>query len=315
MSTVRRALFWIAGLAAAIALCGGSAFALIEHHGNSGPASAVEGYFAALARSDAPAALAYGAVPDGPHDLLTSPVLAEQQRLAPLHDVRIKEVVQDGSRATVHFSYLLGTARARRHVSGAVGVVEQSSGWRLAESAVATTVTLDQAADRISFAGVSVPDGRTLVFPGMLPIRFDTPYLRVRPGSADVWFGGPDETVVQVEATAAARVRLTAEVDARLKLCVSGAPAALSCPLPSGRFVPGSLRGRIVGGTSAGLTFRVGAEAAGTIETSGTVGFIGRYRRLAYDNVASTHVGPLQLPVSVTSYAVAPLSVHFSSAT
>jgi hypothetical protein len=107
---MRPATFWTAVLLSAAAVLGGSAYAICAHRADPGPQDAVTGYFAALTRGDAPAALAFGAVPRGPHEFLTSAVLAEQQRIAPMRDVRISGVSRTGSRAAVRFSYRLGFA-------------------------------------------------------------------------------------------------------------------------------------------------------------------------------------------------------------
>src|SRR4051812_31040755 len=104
---MRRALYWIAVLVALAGLVGGAAYAYVAYRATSGPDGAVKGYFAALARSDAPAALAFGDVPAGPHELLTSAVLAEQQRIAPLHHVQILDVSRSGGAASVRYSYQL----------------------------------------------------------------------------------------------------------------------------------------------------------------------------------------------------------------
>src|ERR1700753_1320051 len=105
---MRRALYWTAVLIAVGALAGGAVIASPGYSATAGPDGAVRGYFDALARSDAPAALAFGGLPPGPRDMLTSQVLAEQQQIAPLRNVQIHDVRQDGSQATVRYSYRLG---------------------------------------------------------------------------------------------------------------------------------------------------------------------------------------------------------------
>jgi hypothetical protein len=312
---MRRVFFWTAVLIALAALLGGSLYAYVGYRETSGPDGAVKGYFAALARSDAPAALGFGDLPSGPRDLLTSEVLAEQQKIAPLHDVHITDVARAGSEATVRFSYQLRFARGNQQVTGSLRVEDHDSGWRLAQTAVATTVRLDQATDRLTFAGSSVPEGQTLLFPGALPVRFDTSYLMLDPDTSDVQFGGGSTIAVSVEPTAAARAQLTTDIGQQVAACAAGARPTAVCPLPSSRYVPGSLRGRVIGDVARKLTFGVSSDAAGTITTTGTVLFNGRYRRLAYDNVAQSRRGRLRLPITASSYAVAPLSVRFASRT
>ena len=79
--------------------------------------------------------------------------------------------------------------------------------------------------------------------------------------------------------TAAARARVAAAVRKRLTACVSGPPPSLACPLPSNRYVPGSLHGQLVGTVAHDLKFTVSSDAAGSIEATGSVAFRGRYRR------------------------------------
>lgn len=310
---MRRWFFWTAVLVAFAALGGGGLYAYAGYRATSGPDGAVKAYFAALARSDAPAALGFGDVPSGAHDLLTSSVLVEQQQIAPLHDVRITDVARAGSQASVGFSYQLGFARGNREVTGHVRVAHRGSNWRLAQTAVATSVDLAQASDRLSFAGSSVPEGATVLFPGALPIRFDTPYLMLDPATSDVQFGAGSRLRVMIQPTAAARTRLVSELGTTLQACVSGAPASADCPLPSPRYVPGSLHGRIVRAVTDDLTLEVSADAAGTISATGSVAFTGRYRLLTYQNVVQSRTGPLSLPISATAYAVAPLTIRFAS--
>ncbi len=104
-------------------------------------------------------------------------MLAEQQQIAPLRDVQILSVARSGSRATVRYSYQLRFDIGDRTVTGAVRVIDGGSGWRMAQTAVATTVHLNQAVDRSTFAEAAVPEGRTLLFPGALPdqVRHEVP--------------------------------------------------------------------------------------------------------------------------------------------
>jgi hypothetical protein len=307
---MRRALYWITVVIAVAALAGGAVYAYLGYRDTAGPDGTVKGYFDALARADAPAALGFGSVPAGPHDLLTSQVLAEQQQLAPLRNLQIQSVARSGSRAAVQYSYQLGFSTGNRTVTGTVQVIDGAAGWRMSQTAVATTVILDQATDRSTFAQAAVPEGRTLLFPGALPIRFDTPYLALTPPAAQVRFGGPHTIALGVRATPAARSRLTAALHQRLTACVSGPPPSVACPLPSNRYVPGSLRGRLVGTLSHDIKFSVSPDAAGSIQARGTVAFRGHFRRLTYDNITQSRRGEVRLPVHASAYAVAPLALH-----
>jgi hypothetical protein len=288
----------------------GAAYSYVQYRKTSGPDGAVEGYFAALARGDASAALAFGDVPAGPTALLTDEVLAEQQRIAALREVSILDVAEHGDVADVHYGYVLAFARAPQPVTGTMRVVRGGSGWRLARTAVPTTISMDQAADRFTFAGTTVPDGRTLLFPGAVPVRFDNPYLQLDPATSSVGFAGPARVDVRVEPTPAARAALTRQLTSRLTTCVSAARPDPQCPLPTPRTVPGSLHGRIA---SPSYTFRVSSAAAGAITVTGTAIFVGRYRSLTYDNVARSVRARVPLPVDAMAYPVAPLMPHFTA--
>jgi hypothetical protein len=310
---MRRAVYWTAVVVATAALVVGGVQAYLGYRATAGPDGTVKGYFAALVRSDAPAALGFGIVPAGPHDLLTSQVLAEQQQLAPLHDVRIRSVQRSGSQATVRYSYRLRFVSRDQTVTGSVQLTSGRSGWRMEQTAVPATIRLDQALDRSTFAGATVPDGQTLLFPGALPIRFDTRYLRLVPATAQARFGGPSTISLGVRATPAAQAQLTAALRKHLTACVTHAPPSASCPLPSARFVPGSLRGRLVSDLTHDVTFRVSSDSLGTIDATGSATFRGRYRELTYDNVTKSHRGSVRLPVTASAYAVAPLTLHYGS--
>ena len=304
---MRRAVFWTTVVLAAAALFAGSLYAYVAYRETSGPDGTVRGYFAALERGDASAALGFGDLPRGPTDLLTDEVLAEQQAIAPMHDARVVAVAEHGDRADVQFSYRLRFADGDQQYGGTLRVLEGDDGWRLASTAVVTRIALDQAVDRLDFAGTTVPDGRVLMFPGALPIRFDTRYLRLDPSTRSVQFAGTRRTDVRVQPTTSARRLLAAQLRSRLRSCVR--TAAVVCPLPSPSTIPGSLRGRITG---IKCTYQITSEAAGSISISGSAFFVGRYRTLSYDNVASTRHGRLALPITAQAYAVRPLRVYFS---
>jgi hypothetical protein len=308
-------LFWLGVVVALVTMVGGGWYAYAEYRATSGPAAAVRGYFAALARSDAPAALAYGTVPDGPHDLLTSAVLARQQQLAPLHDVHIVEVAESGDDATVHFSYRLQFASDDQEFTGSLQVHDTGSGWRLAQTAVATTVQIDEAVDRFTFAGTSIPDGATLLFPGAVPLHFDTPNLQVDPATAAIQFGGANPTEVELRPSPAVKASMAKALTTRLAGCLAGKVAVSSCPAPPPRVVPGSLRGSIDGLVAPHLRFTVASTAAGVIEAVGRLPFQGSYRSLSYTNVVTAHRGSLTLSLSAVVPASGRLTIQFAGST
>jgi hypothetical protein len=310
--TVRRASYWTAVAVSVIALFAGSLYAYVAYRETSGPDGTVRGYFAALERSDAASALGFGDTPAGSTDLLTDQVLAEQQAVAPLHDVSIDAVAEHGDRASVQVSYRLHFPSGDRRYRTVLHVVRRDSGWRLTSAVVATHIHIEQAVDRLNFAGTTAPDGRVLMFPGALPIHFDTPYLRVDPTTDSVQFGGARRLDVRIEPTGAARHKLTARLRHDLQLCVRSGRTTIACPVPSPSTIPGSLHGRL---SAVRCIYQVTSEASGAISISGNAFFVGRYRTLSYDNVAETHRGRLALPVQAVVYPVAPLAVQFSDST
>jgi hypothetical protein len=305
---MRRWWFWTALAGAVVALAAGTTVAYSAYRDASEPAAAVRGYFAALARADAPAALGYGPVPPGSHRLLTSAVLAQQQRIAPLRDVRILGTAQNGAHATVRYAYRLAFAAAARTVTGRVALRRTDGRWRLTATAVATTLEIDQARDRIIVGGAAPPDGPTAVFPGAVPVRFDTPYLRLAPHTSAVRLGAGGSAVLEVRPSAGAVTTLRAQLQRLLRRCVSAGAAPAGCPLPPGRVVPGSLSGTFTGVPEVAV--RVGARAAGELTLTGAVHFTGSYRRLDFDNVAHRETGALSLPVRAVALAVAPLRLR-----
>jgi hypothetical protein len=309
---VRRAIFWTAFVLAAAAVFVGSLYAYIAYRETSGPDGAVRGYFAALERGDAAAALGFGDLPAGPSDLLTDQVLAQQLAVAPLRDATVESVHESGDRADVGYRYVLHFPTGDKHYSGSLQLVDRGDGWRLSAAAVALRIHLTQAVDRMNFAGTTAPDGRVLMFPGALPIRFDTPYLRVDPATRSVQFAGSGDLDVRIEPTRAADRLLATRLRTRLRTCVRPGSSSVACPQPSPRTIPGSLRGRLL---SVKCSYQVSSEASGSISITGNAFFRGSYRTLTYDNVAVTHRGRLTLPVDAISYPVEPLAVAFSDVT
>ncbi|WP_375490611.1 hypothetical protein [uncultured Jatrophihabitans sp.] len=298
-----------AGVVAAVALLVvGLVLAFRGYHAQAGPEGVVRSYFAALARGDAPAALAYGTVPDGPRTLLTSPVLARQQHAAPLHKFSVTGDDRHGSTASVHVRYELDFPGSPQRVTSTVPVRRHGDVWRLTSVAVATELRTDTAAQRIIGLGPAPAGGESLLFPGALPVSFDTPLLALDPTSGHVEFGSSTSTDVDVVASPRGQTQARTAVHAALVACLDGraGPGDLICPQPSERYVPGSLRGTLVAG-GAPLEVVVANDAAGILQISGTVTVNGTWQRLTFANQAMTGHGRVQLSVSARAYAVEPL--------
>ncbi|MBN9618661.1 MAG: hypothetical protein J0H43_02875, partial [Actinobacteria bacterium] len=202
---VRRRWWRLGGLVSVALLAGGTYLAVDGYTSTEGPGDAVRGYFAALADSDAPTALAYGSVPSGSDSLLTSAVLREQNRIAALRDVTIGATTRTGSHATVTVRYTLAFPGHPQTLSAQVGVHKAGDDWRLDTIAVATQIELLGAQDRASILGTAIPEGTTLLFPGVVPVRFDTAYLALAPAASAVTFGAQPTTQVSVQASPAGR--------------------------------------------------------------------------------------------------------------
>ncbi|WAX59254.1 hypothetical protein M6B22_10935 [Jatrophihabitans cynanchi] len=311
-----RGAFWAAVLLSVLALGGGTAVAYQAYRSTAGPDGAVRGYLAALADSDAPAALAFGDLPAGPHTLLTDAVLREQQRIAPIRRVQVVSVDQAGNQAQVAVRYRLEFATGVQIVNDTVAVHRRGHAWRLDRTAVATDLHLAQAADRATVLGAAVPDGTVLAFPGAVPIRFDTPYLQLVPQSASVSFARPNAGQGRVEVSEAGRKAVGAALEKALRGCLAAGKAADPvCPLPSDRFVPGSLSGRITGSAAGSMNLDVEDAAAGAIEITGSVPFTGSYRELTFDNLDVHKQGTLQLPLASAAYPVSPIVIRWKAGT
>ena len=289
-------------------LAAGLVLAVDGYGATGGPADVARGYFAALARSDAPDALAYGDVPDGPHTLLTSTVLGVQNRIAPMQDVRVGATNQAGGKASVAVTYTLAFPGAPQTIKAQVPLHEQDGGWRLDAVAIRTQLIVDHAAQRVSVAGGPVPSGSVLLFPGAVPVGFDTPYLALSPADDHVDFGAASPTTVVVQVSAAGRRAVDAAVLAKLRHCLAVADPV--CPLPSERYVPGSVRGTLPASALSRLSVMVGDDPSGQLDIAGGVPIeASAYRWLTFGNVARSGHGTLTLQVSASAYPVAPLNV------
>lgn len=308
----RRTLFGAAALLSAALIVGGAVVAYRGYEQSAGPGAAVRHYFSALKDGDAPRALSWGQVPDGPHSLLTSTVLKTQQRIAPIVDFGIDHVDQTGSRAVVHARYSLNFAGGAVPVTAAIHVDRRNGTWRLRTSAIPIQLVLSAAKNRATVAGGRVPQTDTLVFPGAAPITFDTPYLELDPARDSIGFGSASQLDVAVRVSRKGRVAARAAVGQQLTTCLTTKPR-VTCPLPSDRYVPGSLKGTLKQSALDALAITLGSSPDGVIELDGTVAFTGSYRKLSFANVAKNGRGTAGLKVHARAYAVAPLMIAWNS--
>ncbi|MDP9118286.1 MAG: hypothetical protein M3O28_13695 [Actinomycetota bacterium] len=297
---------------------GGSLLAYRSYEATVGPEAAVRGYYGALTRGDASAALGFGDLPPGGLDLTTASVLREQQRLAPIRGLVVTSTDRSGDRATVNVRYELGFAAGTQVVSDAVAVVSRHGTWRLTMAAISTALALNHAHDRATILGRTVPDQPVVMFPGAIPIRFDNPYLTLSSLTNSVQFGNAaGQPPLAVEVTDAGRSAVVAALSRALPQCLSGgsgAAAAATCPLPTPRAVPGSLRAQVTGQLANTTVVSVGADAAGVLDISADLPATGTYQALNFNNLAVTHSGPLTLRVLAHADAVAPVVIQWSGA-
>jgi hypothetical protein len=307
--TSRRGHFvYLLGLLAAVALFGsGLTVAYLGYAETAGPDGAVRGYYAALARSDAADALAFGPVPKGVHVLLTGAVLAEQQRLAPIRGFSVVSAARHGDRATVRVRYTLAFPGHPQQQTDDVRVRRRDGTWRLVRTALATTLYLPSALQRATIVGAGIPEGTVLMFPGAVPIRFDSPYLELDPATAAVSFASPASTEVTARVSDAGRTAVAGALVKMLGRCLTAGPrAGANCPAPASNYVPGSLRGTLVGAIEPHLIIDLEPNAIGRIDVSGQVRIHGRYRWLTFTNQPRVKSGRVNLPVVAHGYAVRP---------
>jgi hypothetical protein len=312
-----RGLFWSAIVLALAALVGGSAFAYATYAATAGPDGAVKGYFAALARGDAPAALGFGDLPAGPTQLLTSSVLRAQRKVAPIRHVEIVSTDESGDAATVNVRYDLNFADAAQEVNEAVPVVRQKGSWRLARTAATTQLRLQQAGDRATIMGGRVPEGDLLIFPGAVPIKFDSPFLRLSAATSSVMLVAQPQTLLAVQVTEAGRSAVRTAVETALRACLAGSTSAdPRCPLPTSRAVPGSLRASV---TAAGVrhaaVIKLAQSASGVVAVSGTIKLAGRYTVLDFENQPVAKSGTVSVPLTATTPATDPITIDWAGGT
>jgi hypothetical protein len=309
---MRRGLYWLGVLAGVALLAGGVTIATLGYAKTAGPQGAVRGYFGALAAGDAATALAYGDVPDGATTLLTSDVLREQLRIAPLRDFDITATRQHGNGAIVQVKYTLAFPGTEVPVSASLPLHDSGGRWRLDRVAVGVQLHAGEARQRQSILGAPVPHGPVLLFPGALPISVDTPYLKLDPFSDFIAFDSLSFVDVRLQVTDAARSAFARAVAAQVRDCVA-VKASDACPLPDERYVPGSVHGTVQGGVRATNTLLDVHSAVGRLQFSGRMTVNGSYRRLNFHNVQVAGRGPVYLDVHATAFAVPPLRLRWTS--
>jgi hypothetical protein len=246
--------------------------------------------------------------------LLTSTVLRAQLKLAPIEDFHVTSTDRDGDAANVSVSYTLAFPGSPQSVRDRVEVLRQGHSWHLAATAVRTHFDLIQALDTARVAGAGLPDGDVLMFPGAAPVTLASSYLQLDPASTEVRFLGGGAAELTVEVSATGRSHVLAALQTALHSCLAGSPTASPlCPLPSDRYVPGSLRGSVPASTVERLTLTVTDDPAGVIAVDGgSVRVTGRYQVLDFNNRRVAKKGSVSLPIAATVPARSPAVVHWT---
>ena len=297
-----RGMFWIAVLAALAAVASGVVITATAYINESQPQTAAVDYFQALGRGDAPGALALGDIPPGPRTYLTSQVLDAARSIAKISDVRVLSVARLGHQAQVTLQYQLGT----QQVTDTVSLVRHGRGWRLTRTAVPVQLHVAIAADRMSIAGARVPNGPVLLFPGALPVAFDTSNLQLDSASQIVHLTGGTLPPIQPQLSAAGQKRVSDAVRAVVQACLSGRASGY-CPPPADQtVVPRSVRGRITGNLDKELPITFAPGPAGVLVISGEVAVNGSFRQLDFNNQSVLKTGNVALQIQAQCNATNP---------
>ncbi|MGN6607480.1 MAG: hypothetical protein ACTHMS_10800 [Jatrophihabitans sp.] len=305
--------FRLGGLIALALIAAGMLVAVRGGAEPTGAAGAVRAYFAALQRGDAAGALAEAVVPAGRRLLLTDAVLREQDALGPLRDVVVGSASTKGDRGSVRVRYRVALPDDPQQVDDVVPVVRRQGTWLVARAAVRTSLALAQANDRAALLGHSLPRGPVLLFPGAVPVRFDSPYLQFGPGTGAITFATGAQTLLPVQLSQAGTDAVVAAMTTALRTCLAGtAPVDPRCPLPDDRYVPGSVRGALTGSVADAVHAQLQAGPSGLISITGSIAVTASYTRLSYANVPRSGRGAIQLDLSATAYAVRPLTVSWT---
>ena len=286
---------WLLAALLSAALAAGLGVAAANRYAaQSSPEAVVRQYFHALADGDAPAALALAdAPPRG--QFLTSVVLGQQLRVAPLADIAVLRTATAGATATVEVRYRLLFGSGARSMADTVRLVRRGSFWRMRR--VTGTVSLSAsspAGDRVRLAGRKLSAAAVTLFPGALPLAADPPGLQVL---ARTSAGGPDDRpmirLADTRLVARARVVLSpglrqqAERAAQALLTACLAPASKDplCPVPgSARPVPGSLHGSAPALGTVNPRIELEPSAAGMIIVLARVPVQGSWQAWDFEN-------------------------------
>jgi hypothetical protein len=266
-----------------------------------GPAAVVLRYFADLQRGDAAAAVAAGRLPAGRRTFLTDQVLAEQQGIAVIRSVAVTHLTQRGRHAVVRVRYGLGP----RTVHAAIRLHQRDGRWLLDRVAVPVIVHVAPARNRAVLAGRPVPDGPVLLFPGAVPVTFDTAF--VTSDAASVGFASAPDIRVRAGVSRRGRHAAVAALEQALRDClVTPAP---DCPQPEGRVVPGTVRSGLLSQPRGHVRVTLAPSPAGVVDLRERVRAQLQFHRLDFRDRPHSVSGTFALLMHARAYATAPLHV------
>lgn len=311
-----RVLFWGAVVVALAAAGGGGALAITAYQEETAPERVVLDYLTAVAGGDAAGALAYGALPEGEPDLLTAEVLAAQRAIAPISAITVEVVLEPGDVASAQVSYELDFSTGSQTVQDTIRLTREGRTWRLATVAVPVTMRVTNGANRATVAGAEIPDGLHLLFPGALPIAFDTENLGLEVETRVVRFAQEGDLEESAELSEAGVAAVGAALDAALAACLDGTAAARTlCPLPAdARAVPGSLTGTLAEPASEVVLIETTVGYSGRVRISGEVTVTGEYQQLDFNNQRIVKSGDLVVELLAVCYATSPETIIWRTA-
>ena len=292
-----------------LVLVGGVVTAVASYLQIESPRQVLQSYFAALRAADAPRALGYGRPVSGDTRYLTSAVLAAQQRLAPVGVPTVLSEERSGPAAKLTITYSIGSDRPLQEQ---VVLHRDSRRWRLDTPAPTVRLDIGPAAHRANLAGLAVPTGAVALFPGVVPLDYDTDNLQVRSHSDRVTFTATGILQVTPELTTAGRDAVTTGVKAAMTKCLDeGSSAPPNCPLTpvSQRTVPATLRGEVTDLDLSSDPELVSSDADGLVQIAGTFTVTGSWQTLDGNNQAVRRTGAAAVQMTARAYVTVPAEI------
>ncbi|MGI8879643.1 MAG: hypothetical protein ACR2KJ_03840 [Jatrophihabitans sp.] len=308
----KRRLF-VAAAAVVVLAAGGTVGVLALVHVDSSTA-VVADYFRALQNGDAAKALSLGTAPTGDSHLLTSTVLRGQQKVAPIEDFRVVSSSGDKRRSRVAVSYRIGgPGPVSRNET--ITLHRKGKGWELDRTSSLVTVQVGTAAHRITIGGGAIPSGAVRMFPGLVPVQFDTPALQADGQPTVVSLATDSDAEIDVRLSAAGQKALGAGVDAAAQRCLASFAASVLCSFApeQSRAVPGTLRGTISTQPSADApSYRLDPKSAdGLVTVSGSFMVNATWTSLDFENQPKPSEGLVRIDFRAQLYVSRPGTVEW----